>query len=123
MSRDARLERFGVLQAALGALRAEVECALDTEPGSAALPALRDRLRALETAAGALHRTAEDDFKHFGHELRTPLNAMAGWGQLLRADSTTPATVSQAADVVDRSVAALTRTIEAYTGGRSTEGA
>ena len=38
----------------------------------------------------ALHRTAEDDFKHFGHELRTPLNAMAGWGQIIRADPRRP---------------------------------
>jgi signal transduction histidine kinase len=116
MSRDARLERYGILQATLAALLAEVEQAIDTDGGPAALPDLRDRLRALESAAATLHRTAEDDFKHFAHELRTPLNALAGWGQILRDDPETPATAVQAADVLDRNAAALAKTIEAYTG-------
>jgi signal transduction histidine kinase len=115
MSRDARLESYRSLQEALTALRAEIERALETTAGAGAL-ALRDRLHALETAAERLHRTAEGDFRHFGHELRTPLNALAGWGQILRNDPREPATVARAADVVERNVAALAKTIEAYTG-------
>jgi signal transduction histidine kinase len=117
MSRDARFERYGIFQAALAALRAEVERAIEAGNGPpGALPALRDRLHALESAAGSLRQTAEEDFKHFAHELRTPLNALAGWGQMLRSDPKTPATAVQAADVLDRNVAALAKTIEAYTG-------
>jgi len=115
MSRDARLESYRSLQEALTALRAELERMLDTSAGAGAL-ALRDRLHALETAADNLHRTAENDFRHFGHELRTPLNALAGWGQILRNDPREPATVTRAAEVVERNVAALAKTIEAYTG-------
>jgi signal transduction histidine kinase len=115
MSRDARLESYRSLQEALTALRAEIERALETAAGAEAL-ALRDRLHALETAAESLYRTAEGDFRHFGHELRTPLNALAGWGQILRNDPCEPATVARAADVVERNVAALAKTIEAYTG-------
>ena len=116
MSRDARFERYGIFQAALAALRAEVERAIEAGNGPGALPALRDRLHALESAAGSIRQTAEEDFKLFAHELRTPLNALAGWGQILRDDPKTPATAVQAADVLDRNVAALTKTIEAYTG-------
>ena len=115
MSRDARLECYRSLQDALTALRAEVERALEAAPGPGAL-ALRDRLHALETAAESLHRTAENDFRHFAHELRTPLNAMAGWGQMLRNDPREPATASRAAEIFERNVAALAKTIEAYTG-------
>jgi signal transduction histidine kinase len=115
MSRDARLESYRSLQEALTALRAELERTLETSAGAGAL-ALRDRLHALETAAEGLHRTAENDFRHFGHELRTPLNALAGWGQILRNDPREPATVARAAEVVERNVAALAKTIEAYTG-------
>ena len=115
MSRDARLESYRSLQEALTALRAELERMLDTSAGAGAV-ALRDRWHALETAADSLHRTAENDFRHFGHELRTPLNALAGWGQILRNDPREPATVTRAAEVVERNVAALAKTIEAYTG-------
>lgn len=116
MSRDARLESYRSLQEALTALRAEVERMLETSSANAGALALRDRLRALETAVDSLHRTAENDFRHFGHELRTPLNALAGWGQILRNDPREPATVTRAAEVVERNVAALAKTIEAYTG-------
>ena len=116
MSRDARLECYRSLQDALTALRAEVERALESAPEDPGALALRDRLHALETAAESLHRTAENDFRHFAHELRTPLNAMAGWGQILRNDPREPSTASRAAEIFERNVAALAKTIEAYTG-------
>ncbi len=116
MSRDARLESYRSLQEALAALRTAIERALEGSPGGPGAMILRDRLHALETAAETLHQTAENDFRHFAHELRTPLNAMAGWGQILRNDPREPATISRAAEVFERNVAALAKTIEAYTG-------
>jgi signal transduction histidine kinase len=106
MSRDARLENYRSLQEAVAALRTELE----------RLPAAREHLEALISAADRVHTMAERDFRHFAHELRTPLNALAGWGQILRDHPGDTATVTRAVDVLERNVAALAKTIEAYTG-------
>jgi signal transduction histidine kinase len=74
-----------------------------------------DRLADVERSAETLHRATEDEFRKFAHELRTPLNALAGWTQVLRAKQAEAATAAQAADVFERNVAALARTIDAFT--------
>ena len=73
------------------------------------------RLRALQAHLDILIRSAEDDRELLAHALRTPLNAIAGWIGVLREHAENPATVHQAADVLDRSVSALTRIVDAAT--------
>jgi signal transduction histidine kinase len=73
------------------------------------------RLRALQADLDLLIRSAEDDRELLAHALRTPLNAIAGWIGVLREHAENPATVHQAADVLDRSVSALTRIVDAST--------
>lgn len=116
MSRDSRDEHFRSFCGSLGTLRADLERMSATGGEPLALAGLLDRLRELERAAESLRRATEGEFKHFVHEIRTPLNAIAGWGQIMRDDPITPATVSQAAEVVERNVATIVKTLEAYTG-------
>ncbi|HKZ04524.1 MAG TPA: histidine kinase dimerization/phospho-acceptor domain-containing protein [Methylomirabilota bacterium] len=72
---------------------------------------------AIDGLASAIHeaqRRRVDQTRRFAHELRSPLNALAGWAQILRDGGGDPATATQAAGVIERSVAALSRTIQAY---------
>ena len=73
------------------------------------------RLRALQADLDLLKRATEDDRELLAHALRNPLNAIAGWIGVLREHAENPATIHQAADVLDRSVSALTRIVDAST--------
>ena len=73
------------------------------------------RLRALQADLDLLIRSAEDDRELLAHALRSPLNAIAGWIGVLREHAGNPATVHQAAEVLDRSVSVLTRIVDAST--------
>lgn len=76
-------------------------------------------LAAIDALASAIQdgeRHRVDATRRFAHELRSPLNALAGWAQILRDGGGDPATAAQAAGVIERSVAALARTIQAYAG-------
>lgn len=93
-------------------LAAELE---GTIPGHRDAESVVHRLRALEAALDVLNRSAEDEREHLAHALRTPLNALAGWIGVLREHAANPATVHQAADVLDRSVSTLARIVDAST--------
>jgi signal transduction histidine kinase len=113
MAREARARNYTELQSRLADLRSVLEHALGASTPDRKL--VLDRLAEIERSAETLHRATEDEFRRFAHELRTPLNALAGWTQVLRAKQTDVATVVQAADVFERNVAALARTIDAFT--------
>lgn len=93
-------------------LAAEFE---DRAPGGHEADPIAHRLRALQADLDILIRSAEDDRELLAHALRNPLNAIAGWIGVLREHAENPATVHQAADVLDRSVTALTRIVDAST--------
>jgi signal transduction histidine kinase len=74
-------------------------------------------LAAIDALQSAIHHGEQRrvaDTRRFAHELRSPLNALAGWAQILRDGGGDPATAAQAAAVIERSVAALARTIQTY---------
>ncbi len=113
MARDARARNYTELQSRLSDLRSVLEHAVGTSAPERSL--VLDRLADIERTVEALHRSTEDEMRQFAHELRTPLNALAGWTQVLRAKQADAATATQAADVFERNVAALARTIDAFT--------
>jgi signal transduction histidine kinase len=113
MAREARERNYTDLQSRLADLRSVLEHAVGASAPERRL--ILDRLAEIERSAETLHRATEDELRRFAHELRTPLNAIAGWTQVLRAKQGDAATVAQAADVFERNVAALARTIDAFT--------
>ena len=86
-----------------------------TVPGRDEGEPIVHRLRALQVDLDLLIRSAEDDRELLAHALRSPLNAIAGWIGVLREHAGNPATVHQAAEVLDRSVSVLTRIVDAST--------
>lgn len=74
-------------------------------------------LAAIDALVSAIHEGEQrrvNQARRFAHELRSPLNALAGWAQILRDGGGDPSTATQAAGVIERSVAALARTIQTY---------
>lgn len=100
------------IRSELHRMAAELE---GTAPGPGDGEPIVHRLRALQADLDLLIRSAEDDRELLAHALRSPLNAIAGWIGVLREHAGNPATVHQAAEVLDRSVSALTRIVDAST--------
>jgi signal transduction histidine kinase len=111
-SRSARQAILDDIRSRLHHITAELE---GTVPGRGESEPIVCRLRALQADLDLLKRSVEDDRELMSHALRTPLNAIAGWIGVLREHAGNPATVHQAADVLDRSVSALTRIVDAST--------
>ena len=97
----------GALGHVLDEARALAAKGRDAAPLLAAIDALASAIQERE-------RRRVDQTRRFAHELRSPLNALAGWAQILRDRGGDPATATQAAGVIERSVAALARTIQSY---------
>ena len=105
-AREAILDR---MRTRLQDIAAELEEIL--RGADAADPIIR-ALRALQADLDILSRSAEDDRERLAHALRNPLNAIGGWIAVLREHAGNPATVEQAADVLDRSVSTLSRIVD-----------
>jgi signal transduction histidine kinase len=77
-----------------------------------ALQQLVQQVAATRDAVEALQQAQRDERQRRGHEMRTALNAIAGWAHILRLETNATATVTRAADVLDRNVRALTKLID-----------
>jgi signal transduction histidine kinase len=76
------------------------------------LQQLAQQVAAAREAVEALQQAHSDDRQRRGHEMRTALNAIDGWAHILRLETNATATVTRAADVLDRNVRVLTKLIE-----------
>jgi signal transduction histidine kinase len=114
MSRDAKPTSAAHVDSALDHVLREARALAGDGRGEAA--ALIAAIHALEAAIHESQRRAADETRRFAHELRSPLNALAGWAQILRDGGDDAKTATQAAGVIDRSVAALAKTIQSYAG-------
>ena len=113
MPGDAKLVDAATVEAALQRVRVQARALSDV--AGANLAPLLGELHALESAIRDARERRVEDTRRFAHELRSPLNALAGWAQILRETGGNPASAAQAAAVIERSVAALAKIIQAHT--------
>ena len=110
--RSARRAILDDVRSRLHDIAAELE---DEAPGRDGAEPIVHRLRKLQLDLEVMTRSTEDDREQLAHAFRTPLSAIAGWIAVLREQADNPATVRQAADVLERSVTTLARIVDKST--------
>lgn len=94
------------------AVTSAVQAALRARERQYQIRHLLEREQAARKEGEHTNRMKDEFLATLSHELRTPLNAIFGWAQILKLNPSNVASVTEAAEVIDRNIRVQTQLID-----------